>query len=332
MKAKDFDHKVYWISGQEVRTLLDMESVIDVVRDAMKTVSHGKTELPMRGGMPIADSGNALGMMPGALLDDDPVFGIKLVSLFPGNSEQGLPSHMGLYVLFEAQNGKPIAVMNGNEVTAIRTAAASAVATAALARTDSRVLTILGTGEQAAAHLNAITKVRNLHEIRIWGRYSDRAQAQALAHTDDRATAINDIDAAISGTDILCTVTSAVEPLVTSQQLSQGMHINAVGASHANAMEIAPEALASCSVFIDYEGSAREQAGEIIRAVEAGHVTGEVFRNEIGRVLSGDLAGRQSDTEITLYKSLGVAAQDLVTARLGLTLAAKRGVGTLVSL
>lgn len=326
MSAADFAHEVCWITGTEVRLLLDVDSLIDAVRGAMKAVSHGVTELPLRRGMPLGNSGNVLGMMPGALLDESPVFGIKLVSLFPGNSAHGLPSHMGLYVLFEARNGKPLAVMDGNAVTALRTAAASAVATDALARAGSRVLTILGTGEQAAAHLQAITRVRKIEEIRIWGR--DFSRAGALAQGDGRATAVRDLAAAIAGCDILCTVTSSAMPLVSLPLLSPGTHINAVGASHAAAMEIAPDVLASCSVFIDFEASARDQAGEIIRAVEAGHVSEQVYKNEIGRVLCGDLAGRQSDREITLYKSLGVAAQDLVAARLAYTRASAEGIGT----
>lgn len=310
--------------------LLDVDSLIDAVRGAMKTVSRGTTELPLRRGMPLGNSGNVLGMMPGALLDESPVFGIKLVSLFPGNSAYGLPSHMGLFVLFEAQNGKPVAVMDGNAITALRTAAASAVATDALARADSRVLTILGTGEQSAAHLQAITRVRNIEEIRIWGR--DRSRAEALAQSDGRAIAVSDLGAAIAGCDILCTVTSSATPLVFMPLLATGMHINAVGASHAAAMEIAPDVLASCSVFVDFEASARDQAGEIIRAVEAGYVSEQVYKNEIGLVLCGDLAGRQSDREITVYKSLGVAAQDLVAARLAYTRASAKGIGTTLRL
>ncbi len=314
-----------WLNGAALSELLDMESVISAVRQAMETVSEGRTELPLRRSMALADSGNALGMMPGALLDSDPVFGIKLVSLFPGNPVRGLPSHTGIYALFEAQYGSPIALMDAHVLTSIRTAAMSAVASAALAREESEVLTLIGTGQQSEAHMKSIPQVRNIREIRVWGR--NEQAAEQMAQNDHRARAVRDLNDAIKDSDILCTLTAACRPLIAEQHLSDGMHVNVVGSSHPGAMEIAPEALRHCKIFVDYRESARQQAGELLEATRAGILPESVFDREIGKLLAGKLPGRESPDEITLYKSLGIAAQDLVTARLALKRAKSRKIG-----
>ena len=273
-----------------------------------------------------------LGMMPG-YLDQPPSFGIKLVSLFPGQRRTGLSSHSGLLLLFEAATGRPVALMNAGEITAIRTAAASAVATRALARPDARVLGIVGTGEQAKAHIEALPMVRQFERIVIWGRHNDRARALA----ESAAAGFNGIvairatvDELLAEADVVCTLTSSPEPLLEGRSLRAGTHLCVVGSSFPTRREIDDDCVAKSSFFVDYRPSALAQAGELLHAIRARRVTESHIRAEIGEVLSGSSPGRTSRNEITLYKSLGVAAQDLAAACAALAAAQAAGVGVIV--
>ncbi|HHL20082.1 MAG TPA: ornithine cyclodeaminase family protein [Aliiroseovarius sp.] len=316
------------LNEADIDALLPMADAIEVVDAAMRQVSDGATELPLRFTVPVGD-GNRMGVMPGAMAGDG-VYGVKLISLFPGNPARGLSSHRGALALFENDTGGLIGLVEASRLTAIRTAAASAVATRALARTDAQRLAIIGTGEQAYAHLDAICAVRPITELAVAGR--DRAKARALAdHADTRhpglqVTAGTDIRAAMRGADIICTVTAAREPIVSGDWLEPGQHLNAVGASIPTMREVDDRVVARAEIWTDYRPSALAQAGEIIAAVEAGRLAPEDL-TEIGAVLTGQAPGRTDAAQITLYRSLGVAAQDLACARYALERARENSVG-----
>jgi len=319
------------ITGADVRRLLTYDDCVAAVESAMSAVSAGRTLMPLRQIMRLPGAKGALGTMPGYLGEPE-CFGIKLLSLFPGNPAAGLSSHLGLYVLCEAGNGRPLALMEASALTAIRTAAASVVATRALARTDSSVLAIIGTGEEAHSHLEAFQAVRPFERLLVWGR--NPAAAGRLA---DRARqlgvgdvlVVSGVRQALAEADVVCTVTSSPDPLLSGADIRPGTHLCLVGASIPSCREVDDACVAMSRFFVDYRPSAMAQAGELLHAIAEGMVTEAHIVAEIGEVLTGGAAGRRSDTEITVYKSLGVAAQDLAAASVVYRRAVELGVGTL---
>lgn len=318
------------LSERDVGALLPIDVAIDLVADAMIAVSQGAANLPLRSVMEVGGH-NRMGMMPGTIADPA-CYGIKLLSLFPGNPEAGYSSHQGAMVLFEAEHGSPVAIMNAGLLTAIRTAAASAVATRALARPDAGVLAIVGAGEQARHHLDAMLAVRSISEIRIAGRRAEKAQAFAREarrlYPHLSVEAGTDIEAAVADVDIVCTVTSAAEPVLMGEWIAPGTHLNVAGASIPSKREIDEEMVARAALFVDYRPSTFAQAGEIIAAIDGGRITKDHVLAEIGEVLAGTHRGRGSPREITLYRSLGVAAQDLACAAHCVAGAKAAGLGT----
>ena len=326
--------KVRVIPGEDVRRLLSYEDCVPAVDSAMRAVSAGRVAMPLRTGMPLPSGAGVLGMMPGYLGDPD-CFGIKLVSLFPGNQALGLSSHLGLYLLYEARNGRPVAMLEAGSLTAIRTAAASVVATRALARREARTLALIGTGEQAVAHLEAFQSVRPFDRIVVWGRRSE-ATARLADHArslgDAAVEVASDVREALRLADVVCTVTSAREPVLRGADVRAGTHLCLVGASFPDRREVDDDCVARSRYYVDYRGSALAQAGELLHAIGAGRVSESHIVAEIGEVLDGRVPGRRADEEITVYRSLGVAAQDLAAATLVLRRAEESGAGTVVGL
>lgn len=318
----------------DVNDLLPMEDAIEVVARTMQDVSRGVTEMPLRSVVPVGGR-NMLGVMPGALAASH-AFGVKLVCLFPDNPAAGFSSHRGAMVLFEPDHGAAVAMMNADRLTAIRTAAASAVATRALARADAARLTIIGTGEQAETHIASLCAVRPIREIVIAGRSNDRAETFAgrmrAVHPDVRIAATGDVAAACDGADIICTVTSASEPVLMADWVPPGCHVNAVGASIPSKQEIDSELAFKARLYTDFRPSALAQAAEIIALIKTGRIGPDHILGEIGEVLAGDSPGRTNDEDITLYRSLGVIAQDLACAAHVLAAAERAGRGTLFDL
>jgi len=317
------------LSEKDIHALLTMDAAIEVVAETMKAVSRGEATLPLRQIIPVGGP-NMLGLMPGAM-EAPGCFGVKLVCLFPENPQLGYSSHQGAMVLFETRHGAAIAMMNAGRLTAVRTAAASAVATRALARDDSTVLTIVGTGEQAEVHLEAMLAVRPIRTVRIVGRRPERTEAfAALARSHHPDVSIEwgtDVKAAVDGADIVCTVTSASAPVLFGDWVRPGTHLNVVGASVPSKTEIDQDLVVRSALFADYRPSIYAQAGELIGAIEAGLVGEDHVRAEIGEVLSGERPGRTGGEEITLYRSLGIAAQDLACAHHCYELAKESGIG-----
>jgi ornithine cyclodeaminase/alanine dehydrogenase-like protein (mu-crystallin family) len=304
-----------FIDREEVARRLTYDVCIPIVRNAMIAFSRGETRQLLRSIIPLAE-GRLFGVMPGAMGASAP-FGAKLISVFPENFALGRQSHQGLVILFEPETGAPVCVLHAGEITAIRTAAASAVATDALARKDSRHLTILGYGEQAATHARAVSKVRNLRSITIWGRSPDRARAFAegmQAELSVPVVSARDVEEAVAEADIVCTVTSAVEPILKGAWVRPGTHLNLVGSGHAGPAEVDNDLVVRSRFIADSREGVLAQGAEFLRAKAAGLVGDDHIVAEIGQVLAGKIEGRRSAGEITVYKSLGHVVQDLATA------------------
>ena len=305
-----------WVPQEAVARLLTYEACIPLMREAMTALSAGRTRQLLRGIIDLGED-RAFGVMPGAMLDDGCGFGAKLVSIFPGNVARGGLSHQGVVVLFDGETGAPTAFLEGGEITAIRTAAASAAATDALARPEARRLAILGTGEQAWRHIEAIRHVRPLEEVAVWGRSADRAEVLADRARDAGvpAAAAADVKTAVAQADIVCTVTAASEPVLLSAWVADGTHINAVGSSRAGPTEIEEALVARARFFADHREGVLAQGAEFLRAKAAGLVDDSHVLGEIGEVMAGTLPGRISPGDVTIYKSLGSVVQDLAAAR-----------------
>ncbi|MGA7218127.1 MAG: ornithine cyclodeaminase family protein [Candidatus Sulfotelmatobacter sp.] len=303
------------IDRDEVARRLTYEVCIPIVREAMIAFSKGETRQLLRSIIPLAE-GRMFGIMPGAMGVSAP-FGAKLISIFPENFARGIQSHQGLVILFDPESGAPVCVVHAGELTAIRTAAASAVATEALARKDARRLAILGYGEQAATHARAVGKVRDIERITIWGRSPYRAQAlaeQLQAELTIPVASARTAEEAVAEADVICTVTSAVEPILKGAWVRPGTHLNLVGSSHAGPAEIANDLVARSRFIADSREGVLAQGGEFLRARAAGLIGDDHIAGEIGQVLAGEIEGRRSPEEITVYKSLGHVVQDLATA------------------
>jgi ornithine cyclodeaminase/alanine dehydrogenase-like protein (mu-crystallin family) len=303
-----------FIDREEISRRLTYDVCIPIVRQAMIAFSKGETKQLLRSIIPLSE-GRMFGVMPGAM-GAHAVFGAKLLSVFHGNFERGIQSHQGIVVLFEAESGAPVCILHAGEITAIRTAAASAVATDALARKDARRLALLGYGEQAGTHARAIRKVRDLESIVVWGRSAERTKAFAECMQSElrlpvRAAA--SAQEAVAEADIVCTVTSSSEPIVKGEWVQPGTHLNLVGSSHAGPVEVDNDLVVRSRFIADSREGVLAQGAEFLRAKAAGLIGDEHIVGEIGQVLAGDVAGRRSADEITAYKSLGHIVQDLAS-------------------
>jgi ornithine cyclodeaminase/alanine dehydrogenase-like protein (mu-crystallin family) len=304
------------IDREEVAQRLAYEVCIPLVRQAMIALSRGETRQLLRSIIALG-GGRMFGVMPGAL-GERAVFGAKLISVFPDNFAKGRQSHQGVIVLFDGEGGEAVCVIHAGEVTAIRTGAASAVATDALARPNATRLALLGYGEQAATHARAIAQVRPLTEITVWGRSPERASAFAGKMTAElgiRVTARPTAESAVADADIVCTLTGAADPILLGRWLAPGTHVNVVGSSYAGPAEVDNELVATARFIADHREGVLAQGAEFLRAKAAGLVGDDHVVGEIGQVLDGAIPGRQSADQITLYKSLGHIVQDLAAAQ-----------------
>jgi ornithine cyclodeaminase len=302
------------IDAAEVARLLTYEACIPVVAEAMRALSGGVTRQLPRTIIPLAD-GNAFGLMPGALAADG-YFGAKLIGVMSDPARPGRSHHRGLVVLFEPGTGRPVCIADAEAITRIRTAAASAAATDALTAPTASRLAILGCGVQARAHAEAIAAVRPLTEIRIWGRSLERAAAaaeQVGARLRITARPYDDVGAVIADAEIICTTTAARDPILAGDAVPTGAHVNLVGSSAAQAAEADSELVTRSRFFVESRESLPAY-GEFQRALAAGLIGGDHVAAEIGEVMAGTAPGRTSADEITVYKSIGHAVQDLASA------------------
>lgn len=282
--------KLLVLNEHEVTGLLDLPSCIAAMEDALAALARGEVHNPLRQAIRAPGAPGLLGLMPAYRA---PFYALKEVCVFPGNPKRGLDTHLGAVILHSGETGEPLAIMNASAITAIRTAAVSAVATKLLAREDASVLAILGKGVQAMSHERAIPLVRPIREIRMCGRGES-------------------VEEAVRGADIIVTATSSREPILKREWVAPGTHINAVGSSIAAAREMEADLVASASLFVDRRESTVNESGDYLAAVEQG----AVIRAELGELLTGTAEGRKSPDEITLFKSLGLAIEDLASAAL----------------
>ncbi|MDX2144403.1 MAG: ornithine cyclodeaminase family protein [Rhodospirillaceae bacterium] len=323
------------LTKSDVVKLLPAAACIDVVASAMRQTSERRVSLPLRQFMPVPNSSNGrLGLMPGYIAEPAR-FGLKIVSKYdrPPGSPHG--THVGAVMLFDAGEGLPLALMDGGSLTAIRTAAASALATRTLARADARTLGMIGCGEEAHVHIPAMLAVRKFAEVLVWGRNAERAKAfvdHLHLPAGVTARAVASAEQVVAASDVICTVTSAATPILMGQWIKPGTHLNLVGSAVATTAEVDSECVKRARFYVDYREAAMAQAGELLNAIKAGVVTTDHIVGEIGEVLIGKVPGRRSADEITLYKSLGIAAQDLTAAEYVYTAARNANVGVSVDL
>jgi len=322
------------ISHSQVRELLPIRDCMEVVAGALSSLARGEGVQPLRSGFLLPDRQGVLAWMPGSLAAGQP-FGIKALSVIDNPGELGVDSHQGGVMIFDSADGSPMALCEAGAITAVRTAAVSALATDRLARADAEILAILGAGTQARSHIEAMLEVRAISSIRVWSRNPETvrkfAEEQAARHglTVEPAP---DAATAVAGADIVCTTTSASEPVLFGDMLSDGMHVNAVGASIPSWRELDSEAIRRSRLFTDRRESLENEAGEYRLALEEGVIDEHHLEAEIGQVLVGGHPGRTSDSEITLFRSLGLAVEDIASAQLVYERALDRGVGTQIDL
>ena len=321
--------KVRFLNPKAVVDCLPMGACIELMRKAFMQVSEGRTAQPIRAMVKTRDQSGFMGWMPG-YVDDPKRFGIKTVTIFPQVRE--IKSHQGLVLLFDANNGALLAAVDAAEITGIRTAAASAAATDALAREDAKTLSIFGLGEQASTHLKSMALVRSFERCLVWGRDAAKTQAFVDAHRGDCPFLLEAVSTpeAAAGSDVLCTVSAAPEPFFKGAWLKPGQHINVVGSSIPSTAEVDHDTVARSRVFVDYKDSALLLAGELRRAFEAGVATPDHIAGEVGDALLGKVPGRRGPQDITLFKSLGMAAEDILSADYILAEAERTNAGVVV--
>jgi ornithine cyclodeaminase len=297
---------------EQVRAALDYDGCIAAVRDAMAGFSAEGNAQPLRSVFEIAPD-KFFGLMPGALTAPHG-FGAKVLSVFADPAQPGRAAHRGVVVLFDRENGRLSCIADAGEVTEIRTAAASAVATDALARRDAKTLAVFGCGAQAVSHIRALVRVRHFEQILVWGRSADRASsfaAQMQREVAMRVSGVAEARVAASTADVICTVTGSRTPVLLGEWVRPGTHVNVVGSSYAGPAEVDHALVLKSRYMVDSRRSALAAASEFLLAKEAGLIDDSHIVAEIGDVLLGRVPGRSSPEEITVYKSLGHIVQDL---------------------
>ena len=313
------------LSHDDVRRLLPMDECIELMDAVLSDLARGRVWQPLRFAMRPPEEPTLMGLMPAHRSEPTPAYGLKAVCIFPGNPERGLDAHQGGVLLFDGETGQLRALLDGSAVTAVRTAAVSAVATRALAREDAKELAIIGAGVQARSHLEALPQVREFERVRIWSRTPEHAQALA-AETSLSVEVAESAEAALRGADVVVTATSSREPVLELSWLARGAHVNAVGSSIPTTRELDTATMASAALFCDARESLVTEAGDYLLA----DLSADSIRAELGTVLIGAAEGRRSDDELTVFKSLGLAVEDLAAAEHVHARAREEGVGTAV--
>ena len=305
------------VNQEEVPRLLPMAECIEAMAEVLATLARGQAILPLRSILWLPEKVGGLGLMPAALLPER-VAGVKVITFFPGNEGTELDTHQGAVLLFEAERGRLLAVVDATSITAIRTAAVSGVATQVLAREDAGDLAILGSGTQARTHLEAMRVARRIRRVRVASKDPERARAFAARESGKHGIAVEPVASvreAVAGADIICTATSSREPILLGEWISPGAHVNAVGSSVPFARELDTAAVVRSSLYVDRRESALNEAGDFLIPKKEGAIGDHHIIGEIGEVLTGRIHGRTTAKEITLFKSLGLAVEDVASAR-----------------
>lgn len=312
------------LSDADVREVLDPQSCIAAMESVLAGLAHGELVNPLRTIVrPPASA--AMGLMPAFRGGGSPLFSLKEIVIAPGNAERGLDPHQGTVLLHDGDTGEVRAILNASAVTEIRTAAVSALATRLLARPDARVVAVLGSGVQGRAHVAAMQALLEDPIIRVWSRTPAHAEALAL---ESHALVASTVEEALAGADVVCTTTATRDPIVRREWLPAGVHVNAVGSSVATSRELDAASVAAARLFVDRRESTLNESGDYLFAVEEAGIGPEHILAELGEVLVGAHPGRTSAEELTLFKSLGLAVEDLAAAELCVARARERGIGS----
>jgi alanine dehydrogenase len=303
------------LSQREVAELLSMRECIDVMAGALAALARGESRLPLRSIIRLPNGRDLLGLMP-AYVDAPAAVGAKIITVFHGNDGTELDSHQGVVLLFDASNGALTAILDATAITSIRTAAVSALATRLLAREDACDLAIIGSGVQARMHIASIPLVRPIERIRVWSRNSERARGLVASSTSDIPISVcASAEAAVRGASIICTTTSASEPVVRGEWVEPGAHLNVVGSAQPHAREVDTTTIVRSRVFVDSRVAATNEPGDILIPIREGAITADHVLAELGEILTGAKRGRETAEEITLFKSLGLAVEDIAAAQ-----------------
>ena len=311
------------LDEHDVLQLLPMGECIDVMAEALASLARGEMYNPLRFVVRPPGEASLMGIMPAHRGGESKLWGLKTVAIFPGNSARGLDSHQGFVALFDGETGETRALLNAGAITAVRTAAVSGVATRLLARDDARTLALIGAGIQARSHLDAMRAVRDFDYIVVFSRTPGK-----LAGIEDAPSA----EAAVRDADVICTTTNAAEPIIDHAWLKPGVHINAVGSSIPTTRELDTATMRDAALFVDRRESTISEAGDFLFPQREGAIGPEHIRAEIGELLIGEGEGRRSQDELTVFKSLGLAVEDLAAAEHVWRRAEQENVGQVVSL
>jgi ornithine cyclodeaminase/alanine dehydrogenase-like protein (mu-crystallin family) len=326
-------HQILVLTAAEVEQLLPMHDCIEVMAEALTTLARGDVHQPLRTVVRPQTAAGLMALMPAYRGGIEPAFGLKTICVFPENPTRGKDAHQGGVMLFSGETGEVLALMNASAITALRTAAVSAVATRELARDDASELAIIGSGVQARMHLMAISCVRRLIRARVVSRNPDHARQFAIEMQEKFSFIIEpagSVEAALQGADVIVTATNAREPVIKRQWLSPGVHINAIGNFSPETREIDSATMAAARIFVDRRESTFQEAGDYLLAAKEGVVGPDSIVAEIGELLGGQKKGRTSPEETTLFESLGLAIEDLMCAEHLFKRAQETNVGTWV--
>ncbi|HTS74012.1 MAG TPA: ornithine cyclodeaminase family protein [Gaiellaceae bacterium] len=313
------------LSHDDVRRLLPMDECIELMEAVLSDLARGRVWLPLRFTVQPPGEQSLMGLMPAHRSEPQRAYGLKAICIFPENPARGLDAHQGGVLLCDGETGQLRALLDASAVTAVRTAAVSAVATRSLAREDAKEFAILGAGVQARSHLEALPHVRAFEKVRIWSRTPEHAQAVA-AEARLPVEVAESAEAAVTGADVVVTATSSREPVVERAWLAPGAHVNAVGSSIPTARELDDATMAEAALFCDARESLVNEAGDYLLA----GLGPDSIRAELGEVLTGSAEGRRDDEELTVFKSLGLGVEDLAAAEHVYERARAEGVGSAV--
>jgi ornithine cyclodeaminase len=309
--------KILILDSPQIRELLPMTDCIELMADALSALARDQVHQPLRTIIRPPNARGFLGLMSAYRGGERGAFGLKAICVFPDNPAQGKDAHQGAVMLFSRDTGELLALMNASEITAIRTAAVSALATRLLAREDAHELAIIGAGVQARTHLAAVACVRSIKHVRVAARnmeHSQRFAREMQPAASFSVAAVQTNEEAVRGADLIVAATSSLEPVIKKEWISPGAHINAIGTHSPNSREIDSDTMATARIFVDRRESALNESGDYVLAAKEGAVTPDSIIAELGELLIGTKSGRTSATEITLFKSLGLAIEDVACA------------------
>ncbi|WP_420629156.1 ornithine cyclodeaminase family protein [Candidatus Leptofilum sp.] len=324
--------KMRILSAQDVRRALPMAEAIEGMKQAFAQLSTGQAVVPLRGRVDVASQDGTTLVMPAFLAQSNDL-AVKVVSIFPKNNARGEPTIYAAVLVLDAETGRPLALMEGGTLTAIRTGAGSGAATDLLARPNASVVAILGSGVQARTQLEAVCTVRNIEEVRVYSPTHENAvtfarEMRGVGPVPDTIRIMSNAETAVRNAEIICTATTSNQPVFNGKDVATGTHINGVGSYTPAMQEVDAETVQRALVVVDEREAAWEEAGDLIQPLQAGLITQDHIHAELGEIVAGLKPGRTDPQQITFFKSVGNAAQDAISGRIALANAIAHNLGT----